>query len=449
MRSNRYPTDPETSPGDRPHEGLPEALPDADPGQTPGEKQDDSGRLMLPVSFREWIRSFFSVFKRDFRSTRTAFLAVLLVFAALTATAVPLVKREMEKGEGNVRPPMTFSISIVDKGDSYFGTLFAKALEDVKYLDAVYADTFEQAKERLDRNEIILFFAIPPDLFEQTRTGSVRESVELYLNPQKPAEAGYIAVLIRQYYFAVDRLYSAVFGYQHQYEKLGGEEEESWRQATRQSLDAISAFFGKSRFAVDGRSPGSGALLHAGAGILMLFAFLPAMGVLAETRRRFGSDLENRITLISGRAVPALSRIVLGLWWWVVLVVPWLIVLRITGILQTIGPLTAVLAGVYLAGALLMLFVGRSKASAVTVFQTGWLIFFALLLSGGVLYPASLFPAWLSRGARLTPMYCAMEVVSQAMTDKGAVPSARLFLSFWPILPALLLAVTGMRRRRA
>jgi len=90
-----------------------------------------------------------------------------------------------------------------------------------QYLDQVYFDTFEKAKERLDRNETILFFTIPPDLFEQTGTGSVRESIHLYLNPQKPMEASAIATLIRQYYFAIDRIYSAVFGYQKEYVKAG------------------------------------------------------------------------------------------------------------------------------------------------------------------------------------------------------------------------------------
>lgn len=400
----------------------------------------------VPVSFRERMRSFLAIFRCDVRAARTGLLAVLLFFSVLVALVAPLLKN----GENDepLSKHLKFSVSVVDDEESYFGKLVVEVVEDVKYLDQVYFDTLEKAQERLDRDETILFFTLPPDLFQQTRTGSVRESIHLYLNPRKPMEAAAIATLIRQYYFAVDRIYSAVFGFQKEYEKLGGDENKSWKQTTKHALDSLNAYFTKHRFVEKGRNPDKSVIFHALSGILLILAFIPAMGVLYQTSRMCRTDLEDRTTLIAGRISPAISRVITGLIWWVVLVIPWLVALRIAGILETMLPIALVLMAVYLAGACLMLFIGRANAATVSVYQVGWLIFFALLLFGGVFYPTSLFPAWLSTGAQFTPMNAPMQAVFNALTENGTIPTSSVLLSFWPVLPAVALAFIRIRRRR-
>ena len=401
----------------------------------------------VPVSFRERMRSFLAIFRCDVRAARTGLLAVLLFFSVLVALVAPLLKN----GENDepLSKHLKFSVSVVDDEESYFGKLVVEVVEDVKYLDQVYFDTLEKAQERLDRDETILFFTLPPDLFQQTRTGSVRESIHLYLNPRKPMEAAAIATLIRQYYFAVDRIYGAVFGYQKEYEKLGGDEDKSWQQTTKHALDSLNAYFTKHRFVEKGRNPDKSVIFHALSGILLILAFIPAMGVLYQTSRMCRTDLEDRTTLIAGRISPAISRVITGLIWWVVLVIPWLVALRIAGILETMLPITLVLIAVYLAGASLMLFIGRANAATVSVYQVGWLIFFALLLFGGVFYPTSLFPAWLRTGAQFTPMHAPMHAVFAALAEKGTIATSSVLLSFWPVLPAVALAFIRIRRRRS
>lgn len=427
---------------------MPESVSESPRKEIPSNKRsgEREGFMTVPVSLRERWRSFLAVFLHDLRSAWPGLIAVLLLFSALVALVAPIMKNAEESN--TIDQHLTFSVSIVDQADSYFGNLLTEVVKDVKYLDQVYFDTFEKAKERLDRNETILFIAVPTDLFEQTRTGSVRESIELYFNPQMPMEAAAIATLIRQYFFAIDRIYGAVFGYQKEYEKLGGDEDESWRETTKHALDSLSAYFAKNRFVEEGRTPTSSALYHTLSGILVLLAFIPAMGVLYQTSRLHETDLENRMTLITGRLSPAISRVLTGFLWWIVLVIPWLIALRIAGIFRTLLPTALVLAGVYIAGACLMLFVGRAKAPTVSVYQVGWLIFFALLLFGGVFYPTSLFPAWLRAGARFTPMHASMETVFTALTENGSAPAGKILLSFWAVPPALALGFIRIRRRR-
>lgn len=404
--------------------------------------------MTVPVTFRERMRSFFAVFRHDLRAARTGLLVVILLFSALVALASPLLK-DIDNPEA-LSKHIKFSVSVVDEGDSYFGELFSEVSKNVKYLDQVYFDTLEKARERLDRDETILFVTIPPDLFEQTRTGSVRESLQLYLNPRKPMEAAAIAALVRQYYFAIDRIYSAVFGYQKEYVKLGGDEDESWNMATKHSLDSLSSYFTKNRFIAErGRNPDRSAIYHALSGILALLSFLPAMGVLYQTSRMRGTDLEDRMTLIAGRLSPAVSRVLAGFVWWIALIIPWLIALRIAGILETLLQTALVLMGVYLAGSCLMLFVGRANAPTVSVYQVGWLIFFAFFLFGGVFYPTSLFPAWLRTVAEFTPMHAPMNAVFTALTENGAIPANQVLLSFWAVPPALALAFMRIGRRRA
>ena len=136
------------------------------------DRQRRDGLTTVPASFRERIRSFLVIFLNDLRKARTGLLIVLLIYSVLIALISPILKSE-EKAD-SLGQHLQFSVSIVDEANSYFSELIAEVVKDVKYLDQVYFDTFEKAKERLDRNETILFFTIPPDLFEQTRTGSVR-----------------------------------------------------------------------------------------------------------------------------------------------------------------------------------------------------------------------------------------------------------------------------------
>ncbi|MDI9497294.1 MAG: ABC transporter permease [Bacillota bacterium] len=401
----------------------------------------------VPVTSRERLRSFLVIFRHDLRTARTGLLAAVLAFTALVALLSPLLKN----AENNkpFSADMKLSVSIVDEEDSFFGTLFTEVVKDVQYLDQVHFDTFEKAQERLDRDETILFVTLPPDMFEQTRTGSVRESIQLYLNPRKSMEAASLATLIRQYYFAVDHLYSAVFGYQREYMKLGGDEDESWQQTTKHALNSLSAYFTKHRFVEKGSNPDRTAVFHALSGILILLSFLPALGVLYQTSRLCRTDLENRLTLIAGRISPAVSRVLTGLIWWMVLVFPWLVALRLAAVLKTLLPTALVLAGVYLMAACLMLFVGRANAATVSVYQAGWLIFFALLLFGGIFYPTSLFPVWLRMGAQFTPLHASMQAVFTALTAKGSVSPDRVLLSFWSVPPALVLAFVRVKRRRS
>lgn len=417
-----------------------------------GRSRDAAGEqrkviTTVPVTVPERLRSFLVIFRHDLRAARPGLLAVLCAFVAVITLVFPLLKNG-----GNNKPlsaDMKLSVSIVAEEDSFFAGLFVEVVKDVQYLDQVYFDTLAKAQERLDRDETILYFTLPPDLFQQTRTGSVRESIQIYLNPRKAMEAASIATLIRQYHFAVDHLYGAVFGYQREYVKLGGAEEESWRQTTKHALDSLSAYFTKHRFVERGSNPDRTTMIHALSGMLILLSFIPALGVLYQTSRMCRSDLENRMTLIAGRLSLAASRVLTGFVWWMVLVIPWLVALQIAAVLDTLLPIAVVLAGVYLAGACLMLVVGRANAATVSVYQVGWLIFFALLLFGGVFYPISLFPTWLRLSSRFTPLHAPMQAVFTALTAKGSVPAARVLLSFWAVPPALALAFVRNRRRRS
>ncbi|MDI9471028.1 MAG: ABC transporter permease [Bacillota bacterium] len=401
----------------------------------------------VPVAFRERLRSFLTIFRYDLSAAWKGLLAVFLLFSVIFALLFPLLKSYEDNK--SLSADLNFSVSVVDEANSFFGELFVEVVKDVPYLKNVYFDTLEQARERLESDEIILYATLPPDLFQQVRSGSVKESVQLFLNPRKAMEAASLAALIRQYYFAVDHLYSAVFGYQREFMKLGGDEDESWEQTTKHALNALSSYFTKHRFAEKGSNPDRTTFFHALSGILILLSFIPALGVLYQTSRLCRSDLENRMILIAGRIPLAVSRILTGLTWWLVLILPWLIALRVAGVLNTLLPTTLILIAVYLMGAFLMLFVGRANAATVSVYQVGWLIFFALLLFGGVFYPTSLFPSWMRSISSFTPMHAPLQALFTALTQKGHVPKGPMLLAFWPILPTLALAFISTGRRRS
>ncbi len=396
---------------------------------------------------RKKMRAFWALFKHDLRSSRTALLVTFLAVVLFLALTLSVANQQAAKEEVSDIPDLSVSASIIDEDDSVLGGLLAEYLNNISYVTAIYQDTLPQAMERLEADEIIIALRLPQNLLAEVKTGSQRDPIEIWLNPRMPAESHQLAILVRQYASSLNYIYGSVFGFQKLYSELTGDEEASWQKATGHSLNTVMTYIGRDRFVKAGDLLSFNLILYAVSAVLIIFALLPAMGVLAKTIRLAGTSYEDRLLLASGPTTLLLVRLAGGLVWWFLLILPLLITLLIAGVLDSVLAIALTLLYVYFMMALIMLAVGRIRAPGVSIFQTGWLIFFLLIVLGGVVYPTSLFPNWLDQAARFTPLYSAMQTVYRGFLNKGVIALSGVFPGFWPLLLIIFPAFFFGRRR--
>ena len=387
-----------------------------------------------------------ALLRHELRVSRTPLILVLIA-VLLLSFFVRHITINFISDDPASSPDFTVAASLIDEDRSMLGQLLMEYLKGVRYVSAIHDDSFDEAMRRMEQNDIVVALRLPSRLFEETRTGSQIEPVELWLNPRMPAESRQIAILVRQYATAFNYLYSGVFGYQKLYVELGGDEDESWKKATNHSMNALTMYLDRDRYVKTGELLSFNILLHVLSGILIIFALLPAMGVLAGTIRITGTAYEDRLLLSLGPNAPLVTRLLLGVLWWAILLLPPLLALRLSHVIQKLMPIMAILFFAYLAMALFMLAIGRIKAPGVTVLQMGWLLFFLFLVLGGIIYPTSLFPDWLNKTAAYTPFYSSMRSLYRALFLEGTLVSKQVWATAWPVVPAFLSVLLFGRRR--
>ncbi|NLC26341.1 MAG: ABC transporter permease, partial [Fastidiosipila sp.] len=311
---------------------------------------------------RKKMRAFWALFKHDLRSSRTALLVTFLAVVLFLALTFSVANQQAAKEEVSDIPDLSVSASIIDEDDSVLGGLLAEYLNNISYVTAIYQDTLPQAMERLEADEIIIALRLPQNLLAEVKTGSQRDPIEIWLNPRMPAESHQLAILVRQYASSLNYIYGSVFGFQKLYSELTGDEEASWQKATGHSLNTVMTYIGRDRFVKAGDLLSFNLILYAVSAVLIIFALLPAMGVLAKTIRLAGTSYEDRLLLASGPTTLLLVRLAGGLVWWFLLILPLLITLLIAGVLDSVLAIALTLLYVYFMMALIMLAVGRIRA---------------------------------------------------------------------------------------
>lgn len=386
------------------------------------------------------------IFRQDLGAARTALLitaaAILLLSLALSRLARLPVDQEAE-----TPPELLMAASMVDEDQTILGDMFTRYFEDIRFIQAVYLDTLPRAMERLKAGQIMVAIHLPAGFMSESVTGTPKQPVELWFNPKMQPEAFQVGVLMDQHAVAFDYLYSSIFGFQKLYVDLGGDEDQSWEKATAHTLNVVMTYLDRNRFTADTDLFKVNVLVHALSGLLVILSLLPAMGVLAATTRTRGTAYEDRLLMTCGYGPLMTARLLAGLVWWVLLLVPLLLALHTGGIAVSLFKMALLLLSLYLTAAFVMLTLGRIKAPGITLFQLGWLLVLFLLVMGGVLYPVSLFPVWLIRTARHTPVYPVMQTVYQALFDHAPMAVADLMPVLRSLVPAFILVLLLGRRR--
>ncbi len=384
--------------------------------------------------------------RQDLRAARGALViaaaAILLLSFALSRLASLPADQEAE-----TPPGLLMAASIVDEDQGILGDMIALYIEDIRFIQTIYRDSLPRAMERLRAGDILVAIHLPAGFMSESSTGTPKQPVELWFNPGMQPEAFQVAVLLDQHTLAFDYLYSSIFGFQKLYVDLGGDEDLSWEKATSHTLNVVTAYLDRNRFTADADLFKVNTLVHALASLLIVLSILPAMGVLAATTRTRASSYEDRLLLACGHGPLLTARLLVGLVWWLLLVVPCLVALYSGGVAVSLFKMALLLLSLYLVAAFVMLALGRIKAPGITLFQLGWLFVLFLLVMGGALYPVSLFPVWLVRSARYTPVYPVMQTVYHALFEHEAIATADLVPILRSLVPASALALILGRRR--
>ena len=373
-------------------------------------------------------------------------MAVFLLFVLITLLVVSFVDPREKEREFFSPPVVQFSFSLIDDDHTIIGSLLKEGLLEVRYVSEIYDDDLETAMQRLQNGETLLAVQLPGTLLAATRIGSGHEPVNIWISPLMKADAARITTLLRQYSIAFNIIHSTSFGFQSVYEELSGDADKAWREASSHAVSSVMSILAREGFVQESKEPPYDLFFHAASGILILLSLLPGMLVLVQTSRLRDTDLEDRLLLSAGPTIPVLSRMLIGTIWWLILACPILYSLKYILPDGNFMPAGIALFAAFLAHSLVMLALGRSKLPTVTSFSLGWIILFALILTGGILYPNSLFPDWLRRIFSFAPLHYTMKTVYGTLMG-AKIENSRILLTMWPLIPALLLGAFKGRRR--
>ena len=394
---------------------------------------------------RQQLSAFGAYFRHELKKNRRGMIITFLILV-LAAVLVVLIIEPISDEDGNRKSPVVqFDISLIDEDQSIIGEVLTESFLKTRYISAIYEDDLETALRRLDDGETTMAMRIPSNLFEDVQHGSV-QPVDIWLSPLMKTDVARFSSLIRQYALSLNLIHSTAFGFQKVYLDLTGDEDASWKETSRHAVDTIASLIERDSFLAENEEPPFRLFAHASAGIMILVALLPGIVILVQTSRLNYTALEDRFLLSCGSTIPLISKLLTGFIWWLVLSVPPLITLKIMSSHLTVYPLVIVLAGTFLSMSMAMAALGRAEIPTVTVFQLGWGIFFALVLTGGILYPTVLFPGWLRTAFSFSPLYYTMRVAYRTMMAVK-VTAQDILLALWPLPPALLLGAVRGRRR--
>lgn len=394
---------------------------------------------------RQQLSAFGAYFRHELKKNRRGMIIILLILVLAAGLVVFIIEPISDEDGKRKSPVIQFAFSLIDEDQSIIGEVLTESFLKTKYISAIYDDDLPTALRRLDDGETAMAMRIPSNLFEDVQHGSV-QPVDIWLSPIMKTDVARFSSLIRQYALSLNLIHSTAFGFQRVYLNLTGDEDASWKETSRHAVDTITSLIERDSFLTEDSEPPFRLFAHASAGIMILVALLPGIVILVQTSRLNNTALEDRILLSCGSTIPIISRLLTGFIWWLVLSVPPLITMKIMASHLTIYPAAIVLVGIFLAMSMAMIALGRAEIPTVTVFQLGWGIFFALVLTGGILYPTVLFPDWLRTAFSFSPLYYAMRVVYRTVMAVQ-VTTGDVLLALWPLPPALLLCVIKGRRR--
>lgn len=385
--------------------------------------------------------------------------AVLLIAAWLTASLPALRAARVPSSAVSV------ALSVVDEDRSPLSRAIVEQLRTLPVVHEITVQSLEQAKTRLEANEILMILVIPPDFFERSLHSMQRQPIDIYLNPRMPAES---AILLR----TVDTIAAGMataqahfIAFMDQAQTLWPDPGEYQSTLDRSLLQIAVQVLQRDSFvgiAVDNQFQIGAHILAALLCLLAsLIALLPFMQVLSERRLGLQARLRS-VDLPWWRLL--MTRQAAGLLFLLLLVLPLILALSFTYEWQTLGAALLYVVGAYWVLSALSIAAAYLGDGQEWQLMAAWLGMLALLLLGGCIYPYPLLPASMRAIGVGTPLRWSMQGLTQILRQppESSESAVALWSSAWRqdqpgwlqglvflLFTAVATGIAGMTGRRA
>lgn len=347
------------------------------------------------------LRRLLAFYWRESCNVRT--LAFLLVVVLLTLFSQSIVWYD-DDGEAKLYEPL--SISIVDLDESVISFVMRSQLQDLEAIGTIYQEDLEQARVRLARNEILMILVIPEHFYEQTISGQKRDSVQVYLNEQMPAESNLFARLLNHAVDSFTSVQATLYTYQEELRPLLPDDEQYRKYSDAATLDVAFRMIRRDSLVKLEEEVRMRQFWFVVASLTSLFAMLPALLVLMLVQQERLSGRHERLLVAN---VPwwklHLAKVLIGFMWLMTGLLPLLFFVQ--QFLPQLRWQTLALAVIplYFSTALLSLALAYRSRQTEATMLTAWLLILAFLLVGGGIYPRQLLPGWMLWTQPLSPAY--------------------------------------------
>ena len=331
----------------------------------------------------------------------------LLVFSLLLPIAALIAIPPQEE----VMPSVNLSLVSTEVNHDMLNTIHAEFTK-IDLIENVYIDDVETAKERLKRDETLLYMLFPDGFFVDSLAALKRESVRIVLNPSMPIESEFFSRMAEEITVTVIELESAYFAYADLVRPFFKDEAALQLHLDFILVGVLMRLLTRNRLVSSQKTPQFDLFGFVFASLLVVLVLFAGMLPMFFAGRDDRGGLTARF-LASGFGDGRIqaARTVTGLPFVILSLLPALIVFAASFALPLTFDVLAGLFLLYLCQAFFTLTCSRLGSRNMAAPLTAFGITFIHMLASGVIYPRELLPEAVASAGSFLPAANAHRII--------------------------------------
>lgn len=389
--------------------------------------------------------------RREWHHQRCKFLILTLAAVLFVAVLMYAGGSTLQIQTAEELPEyLKYKVSLVsEEADSIVIRVLRSQLAEMPFLSEVYVEDQEQARKRLAEGETLLCIRFPRGFIQAFQEGREAEPLHIVFNPAMPAEAARLQAILKNWLRALNLVRSDIYIWQELYEGYTGDRNGSYMHMTFQAMQSVGTFGQRYSFVeLEERNHfvGQGFLI---AGLVLLFSLLPALIFFDSRGRELDSVFQDRIDQVGASSIHFIAKLCMSFLLWAGLCLPLLYLARFLVRQVNLSVLTFDSFAIWLISLLLASAAACLDFSPATRAAVSWLALLLFLFFAGSIYPLELFPEGLRQAAVFSPFHALFEsILAELSGEKATLLSGKQLIVLWPLLPAFLLHILAVNRRR-
>lgn len=379
---------------------------------------------------------------RDAWNARTVIFILSILLLSGILAFIPL---DIDTGINTVFSPV--NVSIVDDDRSLISHVLISQFSALAVVDNVYAETFEQAMDRLDRNEVLLVMVIPEGFYEQTRFALDRSALTVHLNAQMPAETSMFVRILNNASAGVVGIQSALYAYQEAITPLYTDQDNFFSAVEVAAINLAFKLMDRGSIVRIDTSSNHNPTAHVIGTLICLLTMMTSLLGFMQIQQERRDGLHERLILANVRWWQSTAaRIVSGLFWLAAGLAPVFVLLHHFYPVLPFGLIGIIVLLLHLSTAALSTILAYMGKISDLLLPAAWLGILALLLLGGCIYPWPLLPGWIRTAGQLLPSYWAHSALYSLLAGQ---PLRQGTLFYLALFPAVIIPLSGPAFKRA